>query len=241
MGLPLKVEKIDDIDETFRSMYVEKDGIYYLQVEGLPDTKPLQDSIEKLEQKNKELMDEKKKKAQELKDQEAAAQEAIAEAARKSGDVKALEESWQAKYDAREKELLADLDTERSRTNKATIGNTVKSIAADLGKNKFAQELLEPQIQKRLKLEIRDNEAVTVVIDKDGKPSAQTVEELISEMRSDEKYADLVLATRASGPGSSNEGGGSTKKFSDYQGSELVEIKRKDPEEYKRILATKES
>lgn len=235
MALPLKVEKIEDVEEAFRSMYVEKDGIYYLDVEGLPDTAPLEESIKKLEAKNKELIDNNKKEAQKRKAQEDEAEQARAEAAKKSGDVDALEKSWQAKFSAREKELLDQLEIERGRTNKATIGNTVKSIAADLGKDKYAQELLEPQIQKRLKLEIRDGDAVTVVIDEDGKPSATTVQELIEEMRASPKYAALVLGTRANGPGSSSNGDGSTKKFSDYNGEQLVKLKRENPEEYKRL------
>ena len=60
-------------------------------------------------------------------------------------------------------------------------------------------------------------------------------DKLVSQMK--EEYPFLVDAPGASGGGAggSGTGGGATKKFTEYSGAELVELKRKDPDSYQRI------
>lgn len=81
-----------------------------------------------------------------------------------------------------------------------TVGAAAGSMAAEIAIQGSANVLL-PHIERRLTVEIRDGKAVTKVLDKDGRPSAMTIDELKKEFITDKQFAPIIQGTKASGTG----------------------------------------
>ena len=90
-----QVDSIEGLDESVQKMYVEKDGKFTLAIEGLPK----QEDVSGLKAKVDQLLAEKKEESTKRKAAEKKATEDAALAAQKSGDVDAINASWQTKYD----------------------------------------------------------------------------------------------------------------------------------------------
>lgn len=205
--LKFQLDSLEGLDESQHALYTEKDGKFFLNIEGLPQP----EDVSGLKNKVNELLAEKKaaeKKAQEAAD---AARKEAEEAARKSGNVEALEKSWQEKYTRREAELIGQLETERnslqSQIKSLTVGRTATDLAAELAIQGSAKALL-PHIEKRLGMDIRDGKPTVVVLDASGNPSAATLDELKAEFTNDAAFAPLIVGSKASGGGAGGAGKG---------------------------------
>ena len=104
MSLTYKVASLDDVDETLRNLYEEKDGEFVLKVAGLPEP----EDVSGLKANYARLMDEKKEQQRLAREAQAEKDRLAEEAARKTGDIATLEASWQAKFQEREEQLLAE-------------------------------------------------------------------------------------------------------------------------------------
>jgi len=202
--LKFELDKIDDLDETLKPMYEQKDGKFRLKVEGIPEPKQdndLASRLAKLEENNKALLKEKKEAKE-------AAEKAVLEAAKKGGDVEALEKSWAQKLADREAEMTGELGNYKSMVTSLTVGATASTLAADVfGSN---AKLMMPHVNARLTTEIVDGRAKVRVLDKEGKPSAMSVDDLKAEFKNSEDFAPFVVGSRASGgapPGSKGASG----------------------------------
>lgn len=105
--LQYKLETLEGLEEQLQSLYEEKDGAYFLKVSGaVPE-----DDLNGLKASRDALLAEKKEQQRKAEEAEAerlrVEREAQEELARKNGDWKALELSYQEKLQAREAELLA--------------------------------------------------------------------------------------------------------------------------------------
>lgn len=205
--LKFQLDSLEGLDESQHALYTEKDGKFFLNIDGLPQ----QEDVTGLKNKVNELLAEKKaaeKKAQEAAD---AARREAEEAARKSGNVEALEKSWQEKYSRREAELSGQLETERntlqSQIKSLTVGRTATDLAAELAIQGSAKALL-PHIERRLGMDIRDGKPTVVVLDVAGNPSAATLDELKAEFTNDSAFAPLIVGSKASGGGAGGAGKG---------------------------------
>lgn len=228
MALKYQLDSLEGLDDSVKSLYTQKDGKYVLGIEGLPDT----GELDGLKKKVDELLSEKKDAAKKAKEAEEAAARAAEEAARKTGDVAALEKSWQEKFEKREAELQAQIDQLNSNITNLTVGQTATRMAAELAVQGSADVLL-PHISNRLRSEIRDGRAVTVVLDKDGKPSAMTVDELKNEFVSNKAFAPLIAGSKANGGGADGGGQGGGAANGNFGGSKterVAAIKAKFPE-----------
>ena len=172
----------------------------------------MQKQVDALRAKNDELLTETKAAKKARHDTEEKAKGEIEEAARKAGDVGALEKSWQEKFAKREAELNDAIQATYGQLRNVTVNATANSIAAVLAVQGSASVLL-PHIERRLSLETRDGKPVLVVLDKDGKPSAATVDELKQEISNNPAFAPLIVGSMASGAGgSAGKGGGAAKR-----------------------------
>lgn len=192
----------------------------------------LKESISKLEAKNRELLEEKAKARKE-------AERAALEAAKKSGDIETLERSWNEKLTRRETELSEQLQDRDRMIHQITVKARAISMAGELALPGSA-EVLRPHIESRLSVEIRNGMPEIRVRDAAGQPSAMTLEDLKREFASNPAFAPVLSAGRASGagaPAGGSSGGKSSKKFKEYTSSELVELRKKDPQEYDRLHA----
>lgn len=153
---------------------------------------------------------------------------------RKAGDVEALDKSWKAKFEAREKELLAQIEQNNSVIQQITVGAAAQDIATRIS---TAPELLAPAISSRLTVEYTDGKPIMRVLDKDGKPSAATLEDLEKEIAGDKRYASVIIAGNGSGGGGRGGQSGNgvpNKKFSELSEQERIDWYRKDPDGFRK-------
>lgn len=162
-----------------------------------------QKGIEALKAKNDDLIAEKRKAQQAAKEKEEAAQKAAEEAAAKAGDVEAITKSWEAKLAKREAELAEALKARDAQLYDLTVNAEAQRIAAKLAIPGSADVLL-PHIKARLKYQ----DGKLTVLDADGKPSANTPDELAKEIAANKAFAPLLVASLANGGGASGSKGG---------------------------------
>ena len=207
MTLKFQLDTLEGVDDSVKALYVEKDGKYVLGIEGLPQP----EDVSGLKSKVQELLDEKKAADKARKDAEEQARLDREEAARKSGNVEELERSWTEKFNRREAELNGMLESERgtlsTQIRDLTVGRTATDIASSLAIPGSAEALL-PHIERRLSVEQRDGKPVVVVLDKEGKLSASTLDELKAEFANNAAFAPLIAGSKASGGGAGGAGNG---------------------------------
>lgn len=196
MALKFQLDNLDGLDEGVQALYEKQGDKYQLKIEGLPAP----EDVSGLKAKVDELLREKKDAAQKAKEAEEAAQKAAEEAARKSGDTEALEKSWQEKFAKREQELLDQLNGRDTAITTMTVDNVAVKLASELAVPGSA-DLLLPHIKARLAAEQRDGQFVTVIRDKDGKPSAASIDDLKTEFASNPAFAPVIVGSKASGGG----------------------------------------
>lgn len=212
MTLKFQLDTLEGVDETTQAMYVEKDGKYVLNIEGLPQP----EDVSGLKNQMQTLLAEAKEAKRLKKEAEDLAQTEREEALRKSGNVEELEKSWSEKYSKREAELNGLLEQERgtltTQIRDLTVGRTATDIATTLAIPGSAKALL-PHIERRLSVEQRDGKPAVVVLDQAGKLSATTLDELKAEFMNDPAFGPLIAGSKASGGGAggAGKGGGAAK------------------------------
>lgn len=211
--------EFDALDDVKKGFYKEVNGAYVLDTDEADDLRRTLDAVRaenatfKAEQAR--LQAEKDKAEKEKRDAEE-------EAARKKGDVAALEASWQAKVTAAEAKGAADVAALNLQIERLTIDAKANEIATEIG---TVPELLSGHIKNRLRLEVIDGVPTVRVKDTSGQPSAQTVEELKKEYIDNPKFAGIIVGSKASGGGASGSqsgGSGGAKKISEMSETERV-------------------
>lgn len=155
-------------------------------------------------------------------------------------DVDALENSWKTKLTAaeqREKDRVAELE--------GVIASTTADTAAkDVASMFLAPAAMIPMVRSRLKPEIVNGVAVTRVLDKQGQPSALTLDDLKAEFKADPTLAPVIVASKASGAGASGgqqqQSGGpgaGGKKLKDMGDQERLKLYRENRAEFDRLVA----
>lgn len=138
--------------------------------------------------------------------------------ARRAGDVDAISKSYDEKIERITQDFTGQLDESKQLLRQATVNATAIALASEIAVQ-GSQEALLPHIEKRLDMAVREGKAVTQVLDLEGKPSVQTVEELKQEFINNPVFAPLVIGSKASGGGAqgSNSGAGNkTMKRADF-------------------------
>jgi len=167
--------------------------------------------VDRLREHNRKLLSEKG-------EAKTAAQKAAEEAAKKSGDVDALEKSWREKLENETKTRDEKIAAFQATINKMTAGSTASKMAADIAIPGSA-DVLMPHIERRLKTEMTDDGPIVRVLDKDGKPSAISVDDLKKEISEDKAFAPLIVGSMANGsgaPGGKGKSGEKTMKRSEF-------------------------
>lgn len=216
-------ETYDELPEAVKSEYKQQGDSYVLDVED--------DDLNGLRKKVDELLDEKKKAQQKAREAEEAA-------AKKSGDVEALEASWKMKHKEVEDQMRSQLDATQGVIRSLTIEATASRIASELAVQGSSKALL-PHVISRLDLEMVDGKPNVRVLDSQGRPTALTVEDLSKEIAADAALAPIIASSRASGGGASggSRSGGSGKALKDMSDAERTEFFRRDPEGFRAAVA----
>ena len=163
------------------------------------DVDALKAELEALRGHHEKLLGETKAAKAKAKEEAEAARVAAEEAARKSGDVSALDKSWQEKYAKAEAEYGAKLTAAQQQLQTVLVDNVAQKAAMDIAVDAECAELLADKLRGSLGLAEVDGKMQTVVIDADGKRSALTVDELKKQLIA--KYPRLVKGNPAGGAG----------------------------------------
>lgn len=164
------------------------------------DTKGLKDKVDELLTESKEAKAAKK-----------AAEDKAAEDARKAaaagGDVEAITKSFEDKIAKMEADHQAELATVNGALRTATVEAQATAMAAEIAVP-GADRHVRRDILDRMAADVVDGKVKISVLDRDGKPSAITLEELKTEIADDPANKSLIRATDASGGGAAGQNGG---------------------------------
>jgi hypothetical protein len=217
MALPLIVEKIDTIPEPHRGLYVEKEGKFTLDVDGLEDTTGLKkalaterDRAAKAEKVAKEWA-KLGKTPDEIAELTAAAERAAEEAQKKAGkhdEILAAKLAAAAKEKAdSESKLAGERDSALSIARRAITDAQLKTALAGAKATPEGLDLLSERLGKRVKIDFDDTGSASVsIMDAEGKPMIGTksdglasFDDLVKEAM--KSYPALFEGTGAGGSG----------------------------------------
>jgi len=218
MKFKINAEEFEALEENMQALYEKQGDGYQLVVEGIDTGEELKEALRK-EREERALA---KKKLQQLEEERQQVEE---ERQKEKGEFKALYEKTQAELEKERREAASFKQTIQEKERESLAS----SIAAKLTTDEKRAKILKQEAMTAIKYDPEKGayiEVGGVPVDKD---------KLVSQMK--EEYPFLVDAPGASGGGAggSGTGGGATKKFNEYTGAELVELKRKDPDGYQRI------
>lgn len=207
MKLKKRVKSLDDVNEKYRDLYVEKDGEFVLEIEGEEDTGALKRAKEHEKDRRKEA----EQKARDLEEQLGTVKEQLETLENSKGDgekdVAKLEAKWKKKLEDRERELTDQLEGSKKELNTLLVDNVADRLASELSDS---PAVLRPHIKSRLTVEYVDGKPTTRIKDADGELSPMTVDELKAEFMSNDDFASVVKGSAGSGSGAGGgQGGGS--------------------------------
>ena len=218
MALKRKITKaeFDALADVLKAEYKASGDSYVLDTDDAADLIAARD-------REKEARRQAEKEAKEAKDALDALKD---DKSRKDGDIEALEASWKAKLAAAEKKA-ADLD--------ATLNNERKDRYVTAEADRIAKRftvpgLMRDQIAKRLQVEIHDGKPIVRVLDKDGKPSANSVADLEKELVDNPEFKGIVIASKATGSAgdTSKRPGGSAPNLSNRNNDDTGNLAKLD-------------
>lgn len=232
MALKLKFDKIEDIEENLRPMYAERDGAFYLDVDGIDEHPLVSKAKSNLEaaRRSERAMKQQVEKWEKLgkSDEEIAA--LIAEQEQnKHRELEAKGQWEELKKQMNERHQL-DIKkweglTQAEKDNNLKLRGKLERYLIDakataaIAAAEGEPELLLPIVKRFMKVtEDENGEFYTSIVDDkggarvNGKGDPLTIEELLVEMKSSEKLGRAFKASGSSGGGSS-PGGGSNPKL----------------------------
>ena len=223
MALKKKLTKAEyeKLSEHIKAEYIEDGDGFRLDIDGDEDTGALKRA--------------KDREAQLRRDAEAKLREAQEELdringddARKKGDIATLEKSWQKKLDEQREEYEAKVSKLTAHTTKTLVDNVASQLAHKISN---APALIMPHIKSRLMADFEGDTPVTRVLDKDGKPSALTIDELANEFVANKDFSAIITASKASGgAGKPSQNGGGAPKFNG-QSDKPADLSKMNPAE----------
>lgn len=194
MALKVTVPSLDDVSEDFRGLYVEKNGMFHLDVEGMEDTSGLKSALEK-ERKARREAEQRAKLA--LSDEELEEFERLrAEAAKAKGAediVNQLKARHAKELEAREKQV----QVYRAHLEKTVLESTASKLLAE---HKGNVGLLMPHILAALRVEEADGQFQVVPV------NASSLEEVVTGLKT--TFPAAFSDSGHSGSGAVGGGGG---------------------------------
>ena len=214
-------EEHSKLADALKFEYVEDGDGFRLDVDGDEDTGPLR----RAKDREAQLRRDAEKRAKEAEDRLA---ELEGDDARKKGDIATLEKSWQKKLDDANAASQAKIDKLTSHTTKTLVDNVALSVATKISN---APSIILPHIRARLQANFDGDEPTTVVLGKDGKPSAMTIDELSAEFVANKDFSAIITGSKASGGAGkpSQNGGGAPKNPG--QSDKPADLSKMNPQE----------
>lgn len=226
MPLKYKLDSLDGLSDEMKAFYEEKDGVFVLQQ---PEGMPQGEDVTGLKNKIDELLAEKKAAADKAREEAEKRRQTEEDAAREKGDFEALANSYKQKIESLEK-VIQEKDEQ---AGKKEVERQSVMIAAELAEGSN-QEILATFIERRLRL---DGDELKVT-DEKGNLTISTVDQLKDEFRNNPKFGALVIGSKGSGSGASendNTGGAGGKKYSEMSEAEKRELYESDRPTFDRL------
>jgi hypothetical protein len=135
--------------------------------------------------------------------------------------------------------IRADREAEKAeakeKANAALRKETAESFAND---NFTIPNLMVGPFADRLSVEEVDGQPVVRVLDKDGKASALSLNELKQEFLENKDFSSIIKTKAGSGGGANPSGGGGAaqKQLSEMTATEEAQFARENPEAYKEMV-----
>lgn len=211
-------EDFDALPEALQAYYKAHGAGYVLDTD---DAAELETALRRTQEEARAAKERADALQREKDEAEEAKRIAEEEAAKKKGDVSALEASWQAKLDAEKKKGEEVAEKLREQLRRLLVRDKARALAEEISNS---PEVILPHIERRLSVEYEGDDARTRVLDSDGKPSAATIEDLKQEFVANDKFVHIIIGSKANGGQSGHSRGGGqpgAKKISD-----MTEIER---------------
>lgn len=237
MALKSILESLDGLSEDVKKEYTEKDGKFYLDIEGL-DEHPGVGALKRAKDHEKSLRQKAEGKVTELENtltEKETEIEGLRTGAVPKDDVNALKTSYETKLSTKEAEFNEKYGKLNGLVEKHMLDGKALEMATAIS---TVPALLVPHIRGRLKLEEVNGELSISVLDQSGKPSAASLDDLSKELLSNKNFAPILIGSKASGGGASggSGGGGASKKLGDMNEAERTQFAKNDPEGFRAAL-----
>lgn len=196
MALKRKITKaqFEKLSEELQSEYKEVDGEYLLDVDGLEDTGALKRAKDREAQLRKDAEEANKELKERLEKLEG-------DDARKKGDIDTLEKSWETKMNAQKDEYEQKLGSRDAFIKQSLVDAKAMELASQIS---TSPSLILPHIKARLSVDGEGDEFKTRVLDSNGQPTANTLEDLAKEFVANKDFASIIKASQANGSGANN-------------------------------------
>jgi hypothetical protein len=215
--LKFEVESLEGLDEGIKSLYEQKGEKFRLKVEGIDPADELKEALRK------------------ERDERKAAKEKLTEFERMQheAEAKRLEETQQ--FESLYKNTKTELEKKATELEefRRKIADKERGELATSLTNSLTRDTARAELLKKEALHYIQHTADGVVIS--GPDGTMTAEQLGKHLA--QRYPFLVDGNQASGgdaPGSKQHGG-AVKKFNEYTGAELVQLRKDDPSLYDRL------
>ena len=210
MALALSLEKLDGIDPAVASLYTEKDGKFFLEVNGLEDTAEFKTVKAALKEANKEA-ETRRKAMEKLKDVDPEEYQRLkAEAADRetkklteAGEFDKLREKWQKDQDALVEGYKKQLSEKDSLLSTHVKDSQVRNAALKAGV--IPEDIEDVMTITARFFKLADDGALQVLDDR-GEVTPKTVDEFFTKDFKDRK-PKFYAATGSSGGGTAGGGG----------------------------------
>lgn len=237
MALKSVLTTLDGLSEDVKKEYTERDGKFYLDIEGL-DEHPGVGALKRAKDHEKTLRQKAEEKVTAIEDQLTAKDneiEGLRTGAVPKDDVAALKTSYETKLTQKETEFNDKYNQLNSLVEKHMLDGEALRLATEIS---TVPALLVPHIRGRLKLEEVEGQLSVSVLDLGGKPSAASMDDLRKELLSNKNFAPILIGNKASGGGANggSGGGGASKKLSEMTGAERVAYQKENPEGFRAEL-----
>lgn len=235
MALKSVLTSLEGLSEELKKEYTEKDGKFYLNLEGLDDH-PSVGALKRAKDHEKGLR-QAAEAAQRAAEDKVVAKDTELEGLRTGAipkaDVDALRTSFETKQAEQQTAFDAKYGTLTSQIEKVMLDSAALKMATELS---TVPSLMVPHIRSRLRLEDVNGELVVHVADAAGKPSAATLDDLRNEMLQNKNFAPILIGSKASGGGANggSGGGGAPKKLAEMNDAQRIQFKKDDPEGFRR-------
>lgn len=234
MALKSKLSKseFDELPDVLKEHYKESNGSYLLDSDEATELRRAKERADEEKRQEKERADRLQRERDEQENERRRLEE---ETARKKGDVTAIENSWKTKVEEAERKGEEAANGLREQLRNILVGEKATLLAAEIS---TAPSLILPHIKARLVAELDGDAAITRVLDKEGKPSSLSMEDLKKEFIANPEYAAIIKGSNANGGGAGGGGAGGgagSKKFTEMSEPERVALYKQSPEEYRRI------